>query len=102
MAIYSEDGYSYEAVIASIDPVNRTCVVKYRGYGNEEKQKLEDLLPVCSEESSTNRQSETESDLPSDVSVQPDFSCEIIYWYLYILIFNQCFYISCYYYYKRF
>lgn len=66
MAIYSEDGYSYEAVIASIDPVNRTCVVKYRGYGNEEKQKLEDLLPVCSEESSTNRQSETESDLPSD------------------------------------
>lgn len=72
MAIYSEDGYSYEAVIISIDPVNRTCVVKYRGYGNEEKQKLDDLLPVCSEESSTNRQSETESDLPSDVSIQPD------------------------------
>lgn len=66
MAVYSEDGYSYEAVIASIDPLNRSCVVKYRGYGNEEKQKLEDLLPVRSEESSTNRPSETESDLPSD------------------------------------
>ncbi len=85
MAVYSEDGYSYEAVIASIDPLNRSCVVKYRGYGNEEKQKLEDLLPVRSEESSTNRPSETESDLPSDVSIQP--SCKFIYWYLYYMNF---------------
>jgi hypothetical protein len=44
-AVYTEDGVVYEAVVRSIDPVTRSAVVRYRGYGNEEEQCLDDLLP---------------------------------------------------------
>lgn len=44
-AVYTEDGEIYEAKILSIDSDNQTCVVRYLGYGNEEQQSLEDLMP---------------------------------------------------------
>lgn len=55
-AYWSEDGLLYAAIIASIDEKKGTCVVVFKGYGNEEEQKLEDLLSDISEgdeESST-------------------------------------------------
>ncbi|XP_032218100.2 survival motor neuron protein 1 [Nematostella vectensis] len=45
-AIFSEDGLMYEAVITSIDCDAQTCIVMYQGYGNEEEQNLNDLLPL--------------------------------------------------------
>ncbi|XP_054160683.1 survival motor neuron protein-like [Oppia nitens] len=44
-AIYSEDGFEYEAQIVSIDTSDDTCIVKYIGYGNEERKTLKELNP---------------------------------------------------------
>lgn len=41
-------------------------MVKYRGYGNEEEQKMKDLVPSANGNLTTNI-SEAESDLPSEV-----------------------------------
>ncbi|XP_056312950.1 survival motor neuron protein 1 [Danio aesculapii] len=43
-AFWSEDGNLYAATITSIDQEKGTCVVFYADYGNEEEQKLGDLL----------------------------------------------------------
>lgn len=48
-ACWSEDGLIYPATIASIDEERSTCVVVFRGYGNEEEQNLGDLLSEFSE-----------------------------------------------------
>lgn len=48
-AYWSEDGLIYPATISSIDEKRSTCVVVFKGYGNEEEQKLEDLLSEFSE-----------------------------------------------------
>ncbi|XP_061164202.1 survival motor neuron protein-like [Saccostrea echinata] len=42
-AIFSEDGLVYDAEILSVDQSTRTCIVRYRGYGNEEEQILDNL-----------------------------------------------------------
>ncbi|NXA13640.1 SMN protein, partial [Sapayoa aenigma] len=49
-AVWSEDGNLYLATIASINQKTGTCVVTYTGYGNQEEQKLSDLLPPASNE----------------------------------------------------
>jgi survival motor neuron protein len=46
--VYNEDGIEYESQIISIDPQNNSCVVKYIGYGNEEKKSLNELKPSLS------------------------------------------------------
>ncbi|TNN50245.1 Survival motor neuron protein 1 [Liparis tanakae] len=43
-AYWSVDGQLYAATVSSIDEERSTCVVVYTEYGNEEEQKLEDLL----------------------------------------------------------
>jgi len=43
-AHYTEDGQIYEATIISIDSHDRTCIICYDEYGNEEQQNLEDLI----------------------------------------------------------
>jgi len=48
-AYWSEDGQLYAATVSSIDEKRSTCVVVYSEYGNEEEQKLEDLLSEVSE-----------------------------------------------------
>nr|XP_019949627.1 PREDICTED: survival motor neuron protein 1-like [Paralichthys olivaceus] len=48
-AYWSEDGQLYTATISSIDEKLGTCTVVYTDYGNEEEQKLEDLLAEISE-----------------------------------------------------
>uniref|UniRef100_K1RDL1 Survival motor neuron protein n=1 Tax=Magallana gigas TaxID=29159 RepID=K1RDL1_MAGGI len=42
-AVFSEDGLVYDAEILSVDLQAGTCVVRYRGYGNEEEQILDNL-----------------------------------------------------------
>ncbi|XP_067947396.1 survival motor neuron protein-like isoform X2 [Watersipora subatra] len=42
-AVYSEDGYTYDAVITQMLPEDN-CVVRYTDYGNEEEQAIKDLL----------------------------------------------------------
>ncbi|KAK9309977.1 hypothetical protein QLX08_000595 [Tetragonisca angustula] len=42
-AVYSEDGVIYEAIISKIYE-NKTCIVKFVGYGNTEKVQLNSLL----------------------------------------------------------
>ncbi|NXJ66560.1 SMN protein, partial [Rostratula benghalensis] len=49
-AVWSEDGNTYLATIASINQKTGTCVVTYTGYGNQEEQNLSDLLPPTSDE----------------------------------------------------
>ncbi|MBN3301605.1 SMN1 protein, partial [Amia calva] len=49
-AVWSEDGKSYLATITSIDHKKGTCIVVYRGYGNEEEQNLLDLSENSDEE----------------------------------------------------
>lgn len=66
LAVYSEDGRLYDAVITSVSPNRGTCMVKYRGYGNEEEQMLKDLVPSTNGNRNANI-SEAESDLPSEV-----------------------------------
>ncbi|XP_067824667.1 survival motor neuron protein 1-like isoform X1 [Heptranchias perlo] len=44
-AVWSGDGVIYPAVIRSINVSRGTCVVLYLSYGNEEEQKLSELLP---------------------------------------------------------
>uniref|UniRef100_UPI00358E852F survival motor neuron protein-like n=1 Tax=Myxine glutinosa TaxID=7769 RepID=UPI00358E852F len=44
-AVFTEDGIIYDAMIRSVDPDSGLCVVVYEGYGNEEQQRLVDLLP---------------------------------------------------------
>lgn len=61
-ALYTEDNQVYKARIVSIDSESRTCMVRYLGYGNEEEQSLEDLIPnwiVCSSVSCSETESET-------------------------------------------
>ena len=48
-AYWSEDGQLYAATITSIDEKSATCTVVYTDYGNQEEQKLEDLLAEISE-----------------------------------------------------
>ncbi|KAG7481334.1 hypothetical protein MATL_G00065490 [Megalops atlanticus] len=48
-AVWSEDGNLYPATITSIDQEEGTCTVVYTDYGNEEEQKLSDLLSENSE-----------------------------------------------------
>lgn len=48
-AYWSEDGLIYPATITSIDEKRSTCIVVFKDYGNEEEQKLEDLLSEFSE-----------------------------------------------------
>ncbi|XP_048733380.2 survival motor neuron protein 1-like [Ostrea edulis] len=45
-ATFSEDGLVYDAEILSVDQQTGTCVVRYRGYGNEEEQILDNLKPA--------------------------------------------------------
>lgn len=40
---FTEDGVDYEAQILSINE-NDTCLIKYLGYGNEDRVKMEDLV----------------------------------------------------------
>ncbi|PVD20256.1 hypothetical protein C0Q70_20753 [Pomacea canaliculata] len=54
-AVYTQDGEVYEARIISINAEHRTCVVRYLGYGNEEEQSLEDLIPSSSSGSKKHR-----------------------------------------------
>ncbi|XP_014773931.1 survival motor neuron protein isoform X1 [Octopus bimaculoides] len=44
LATYTEDCLLYEAKIISVNYEDDTCFVRYSGYGNEEQQKLCDLL----------------------------------------------------------
>lgn len=48
-AYWSADGLIYPATIASIDEERSTCIVVFKGYGNEEEQNLGDLLSEFSE-----------------------------------------------------
>ncbi|XP_056601613.1 survival motor neuron protein 1 [Triplophysa dalaica] len=48
-AYWSEDGNLYAATISSVDQENGTCVVIYTEYGNEEEQKISDLLIEASD-----------------------------------------------------
>lgn len=48
-AYWSADGLIYPATIASIDEERNTCIVVFKGYGNEEEQNLGDLLSEFSE-----------------------------------------------------
>lgn len=45
-AVFSEDGLVYDAEILSVDQQAGTCVVRYRGYGNEEEHILDNLKPA--------------------------------------------------------
>lgn len=49
-AYWSEDSQLYTATISSVDKEKGTCIVVYTDYGNEEEQKLEDLLSEISED----------------------------------------------------
>ncbi|XP_008335026.1 survival motor neuron protein 1 isoform X1 [Cynoglossus semilaevis] len=56
-AYWAQDGQLYPATISSIDKLRGTCLVVYKDYGNEEEQKLGDLLQRLSEgEEETNVQ----------------------------------------------
>ncbi|KFQ17963.1 Survival motor neuron protein, partial [Merops nubicus] len=46
-AVWSEDGNVYQATIVSINQKRGTCIVAYVGYGNQEEQKLSNLLPIA-------------------------------------------------------
>ena len=45
-AVFSEDGLVYDAEILFVDQQAGTCVVRYRGYGNEEEHILDNLKPA--------------------------------------------------------
>lgn len=45
-AVWSEDGLLYPATVRSVDAAAGTCLVEFDGYGNQEEQALEDLLPA--------------------------------------------------------
>ncbi|KAK7115889.1 survival motor neuron protein 1-like [Littorina saxatilis] len=57
-AVFTEDGTVYRAKILSINPDDNTCVVRYLGYGNEEEQSLDDLIP---NDSSSRKQRRSDS-----------------------------------------
>lgn len=65
-AYWSEDGQLYAATISSIDEDRRTCVVVFKGYGNEEEQNLEDLLTEVSE-----------CDEETNIKVKPIMKCSL-------------------------
>ncbi|XP_025052345.1 survival motor neuron protein 1-like [Alligator sinensis] len=44
--VWSEDGLLYPATVRSVDTEAGTCLVEFDGYGNQEEQALEDLLPA--------------------------------------------------------
>ncbi|XP_026178472.1 survival motor neuron protein 1 [Mastacembelus armatus] len=74
-AYWSQDGQIYSATIASINEKKGTCIVVYTGYGNEEEQKLEDLLSEISEgdEETNAKVNEAESSTEeSDRSTTPN------------------------------
>ncbi|XP_053726771.1 survival motor neuron protein 1 [Synchiropus splendidus] len=67
-AYWSEDGQLYTAIISSIDEKKGTCVVLYRDYGNEEEQKLEDLLSDISEEEDNSKTKANEAESSTEES----------------------------------
>lgn len=64
-AVFTEDGTVYRAKILSINPDDNTCVVRYLGYGNEEEQSLDDLIP---NDSSSRKQRRSDSVSFSEVN----------------------------------
>ena len=42
--MYSEDNLTYDAEIVEIDEDAETCVIRYKGYGNEEEKELSELM----------------------------------------------------------
>ncbi|XP_077457647.1 survival motor neuron protein 1 [Stigmatopora argus] len=74
-AYWSEDSQLYSATISSVDKTKGTCIVVYTDYGNEEEQKLEDLLSEISEgdhETKTSTQEGESSTEESDRSTEPN------------------------------
>ena len=43
-AVYSEDNLRYDAEIVELDEETETCVIRYRGYGNEEEKNISELM----------------------------------------------------------
>lgn len=86
-AYWSEDGQLYAATISSIDEDRGTCVVVFKGYGNEEEQNLEDLLSEVSE-----------GDEETNIKVQPKkyitiMKCSLCF--LFAFLFGDVFIWSC-------
>lgn len=73
-AYWSEDGLIYPATITSIDEKRSTCIVVFKGYGNEEEQNLEHLLSEFYEFS-------------DETSTKVSFLCHLICTYHYL---TQC------------
>ena len=70
-AVYSEDELIYDAVIISLDESSNTCVVRFCGYGNEEEQNLDDLLPPLSKKDGKSaRQNGNQSGWPASPGQQ--------------------------------
>ena len=67
MAVFTEDGQVYEAVILCINQSAKTCLVKYVGYGNEELQALSALLPAVADLGKSNSCLPSDSHAASDV-----------------------------------
>ena len=61
-----EDGVDYEAEILSIDE-NGTALIKFIGYGNEERVKLEDLIASWGLEAREEQKLLAEADNPSNL-----------------------------------
>ncbi|CAC5420280.1 SMN [Mytilus coruscus] len=43
-AVFTEDDLTYDAEIVDIDEEAETCIIRYRGYGNEEEKEFTELL----------------------------------------------------------
>jgi hypothetical protein len=70
---FSEDGVDYEAEILKINE-NETCCVRYLGYGNEERVKLEDLIeswgPEAREEQITTAEANAQNTTNHDRTIE--------------------------------
>ena len=59
-AVFTEDGEIYRALIKEINKEESTCLIRFLGYGNEETQELEDLLPLRDMSIKTNLEAQNE------------------------------------------
>lgn len=60
-SVYTEDNLTYDAEIVDLDEEAETCIVRYRGYGNEEEKQFSELLQPTRKQK-TRQKSDFESD----------------------------------------
>ncbi|VDI56120.1 survival motor neuron protein [Mytilus galloprovincialis] len=71
-AVFTEDDLTYDAEIIDIDEEAETCMIRYRGYGNEEEKEFTELLQPTRKQKQRQKSESDSMDWSARQSPAPD------------------------------